>query len=84
MFFEEQAMSVEQEFDSNFRYVMVAARRARQLQNGSPALVNSRSGKPCKVALDEIHAGKVGYVKAETPVLKPEVASPDIPKFAIS
>jgi DNA-directed RNA polymerase subunit omega len=77
-------MSVEQEFDSNFRYVMVAARRARQLQNGSPALVASRSGKACKVAQDEIAAGKVGYVKSETPVLKPEVAAPEIPKFAIS
>lgn len=77
-------MSVEQEFDSNFRYVMVAARRARQLQNGSPALVTSRSGKACKVAQDEIAAGKVGYVRHETPVLKPEVAAPEIPKFAIS
>jgi DNA-directed RNA polymerase subunit omega len=75
-------MSVEQEFDSNFRYVMVAARRARQLQNGSQPLVNSRSGKPCKVAQDEIAAGKVGYVKADTPVLKPEIVAPDIPKFA--
>ena len=26
-------MKLEQEFDSNFRYVLVAARRARQLQN---------------------------------------------------
>lgn len=76
-------MSIEQQFDSNFRYVMVAARRARQLQNGSPALVASRSGKPCKVAQDEIAAGKVGYVKNETPVLKPEVASPEVPRFAI-
>jgi len=76
-------MSVEQEFDSNFRYVMVAARRARQLQNGSPALVASRSGKPCRVAQDEIAAGKVSYVKNETSALKPEVNSPDIPKFAI-
>lgn len=77
-------MSVEQEFDSNFRYVMVAARRARQLQNGSPALVTSRSGKACRVAQDEIAAGKVGFVKPEAPVLKPEVAAPEIPKFAIS
>jgi DNA-directed RNA polymerase subunit omega len=77
-------MGVEQEFDSNFRYVMVAARRARQLQNGSPALVTSRSGKACRVAQDEIAAGKVGYIKPESPVLKPEVAAPEIPKFAIS
>ena len=77
-------MGIEQEFDSNFRYVMVAARRARQLQNGSPALVNSKSGKACKVAQDEIAAGKVGYVKGESPVLKPEIDAPDVPRFAIS
>jgi DNA-directed RNA polymerase subunit omega len=75
-------MSVEQEFDSNFRYVMVAARRARQLQAGSQPLVDSRSRKACKVAQDEIAAGKVGYVRADTPVLKPEIAAPDVPKFA--
>jgi DNA-directed RNA polymerase subunit omega len=74
-------MSVEQEFDSNFRYVMVAARRARQLQNGSQPLVESHSRKACKVAQDEIAAGKVGYVKADTPVIKPEIVAPDIPKF---
>jgi DNA-directed RNA polymerase subunit omega len=77
-------MRIEQGFDSNFRYVMVAARRARQLQNGSQPLVDSRSRKACKVAQDEIAAGKVGYVKANTPVLKPEVAAPEIPKFVIS
>ena len=77
-------MSVEQGFDSNFRYVMVAARRARQLQNGSQPLVDSRSRKACRVAQDEIAAGKVGYVKPQIPVLKPEIASPDIPKFVAS
>jgi DNA-directed RNA polymerase subunit omega len=77
-------MSVEQGFDSNFRYVMVAARRARQLQNGSQPLVDSRSRKACRVAQDEIAAGKVGYVKPETPVLKPEITAPDIPKFVAS
>jgi DNA-directed RNA polymerase subunit omega len=77
-------MSVEQGFDSNFRYVMVAARRARQLQNGSQPLVDSRSRKACRVAQDEIAAGKVGYIKPETPVLKPEIAAPDIPKFVVS
>lgn len=77
-------MSLEQSFDSNFRYVLVAARRARQLQNGSTPLVASHSRKACKIAQDEIAAGKVGYVKSNTPVLKPEVAGADIPKFAIS
>ena len=77
-------MSLEQSFDSNFRYVLVAARRARQLQNGSQPLVDSRSRKACRIAQDDIEAGKVGYVKSDTPVLKPEIAGADIPKFAIS
>jgi DNA-directed RNA polymerase subunit omega len=76
-------MSIEKEYDSNFRYVLVAARRARQLQNGAEPLVPSRSRKACRVAQEEIAAGKITYVKTEeTPVLKPEVESPDIPKFA--
>jgi DNA-directed RNA polymerase subunit omega len=45
--------------DSNFRYVVMAARRARQLQNGSQPLVDSHSNKACRVAQEEIAAGKV-------------------------
>ncbi len=76
-------MAIEQDFDSNFRYVLVAARRARQLQNGAEPLVASASRKASRVAQEEIKAGKVAYVKPENkPVLKPEVEAPDIPKFA--
>lgn len=81
---EDEPMSLEQSFDSNFRYVLVAARRARQLQNGSQPLVDSRSRKACKIAQDEIAAGKVNYVKSDAPILKPEVAGADIPKFVAS
>lgn len=49
-------------FDSNYRYILVAARRARQLQGGARPLVETHSRKPCKVAQEEIAAGKVGYV----------------------
>ena len=76
-------MKLEDGFDSSYRYVLVAARRARQLQNGSHPLIDSRSKKPCRVAQEEIAAGKVAYVKHDVPVLKPEVPTPDIPKFAI-
>lgn len=76
-------MSIEQNFDSNFRYVLVAARRARQLQNGAEPLVSTRSRKACRVAQDEIAAGKIAYVKPEDArVLKPEVEAPDVPRFA--
>lgn len=76
-------MKLEDGFDSSYRYVLVAARRARQLQNGSHPLIDSRSRKPCRVAQDEIAAGKVAYIKHDAPMHKPEVPAPDIPKFAI-
>lgn len=76
-------MGIEKEYDSNFRYVLVAARRARQLQNGAEPMVASRSRKACRVAQEEIAAGKIAYVKpADAPALKPEVDGADIPKFA--
>jgi len=76
-------MTVEKEYDSNFRYVLVAARRARQLQNGAEPMVPTRSRKACRVAQEEIAAGKIAYVKTEdVPVVKPEVEGVEIPKFA--
>lgn len=75
-------MSIEDKFDSNFRYVLVAARRARQLQNGAEPLITSRSRKACRVAQDEIAAGKIAYVKHEdAATVRPEVESPDVPRF---
>lgn len=53
-------------FDSNYRYILVAARRARQLQSGARPLVDTHSRKPCRVAQDEIRAGKVKWFIPET------------------
>ena len=72
-------MPIETQFDSNFRKVLVAARRARQLQNGSHALVPSQSNKVCRIAQDEINAGKIAYVKTTTELHKPLVEGPDVP-----
>jgi len=72
-------MTIETSFDSNYRKVLVAARRARQLQNGSHALIASPSNKFCRIAQDEIAAGKIAYVKADKPVHKPLVEGPAIP-----
>jgi DNA-directed RNA polymerase subunit omega len=53
-------------FDSNYRYILVAARRARQLQSGAPPVVDTNSRKPCRIAQDEIRAGKVKWEIPET------------------
>jgi len=72
-------MTIETSFDSNYRKVLVAARRARQLQSGSHALVPSQSTKACRIAQEEIEAGKISYVKADVAVTKPLVEGPAIP-----
>jgi DNA-directed RNA polymerase subunit omega len=56
-------MKLKDGFDSNYRYVLVAARRARQLSGGAPPLVNTNARKVCKIAQEEIDAGKVQYIK---------------------
>lgn len=75
-------MTIEKTFDSNYRKVLVAARRARQLQNGSNALVPSQSTKACRIAQDEIEAGKIAYVKKDVPVVKPPVDESGVPIIA--
>ncbi|HUX28821.1 MAG: DNA-directed RNA polymerase subunit omega [Acidobacteriota bacterium] len=76
-------MTIETTFDSNYRKVLVAARRARQLQSGSHALVPSHSTKACRIAQEEIDAGKISYVKTDTEVHKPLVEGPAVPILLI-
>jgi DNA-directed RNA polymerase subunit omega len=61
-------------FDSNYRYILVAARRARQLQSGAPPVIDTASRKPCRIAQDEIRAGKVKWVIPEEPRSVADVA----------
>ncbi len=72
-------MTIENKFDSNYRKVLVAARRARQIQSGSHALVPTQSTKACRIAQEEVEAGKIAYVKADVPVVKPPIEGPAIP-----
>jgi len=72
-------MTIETSFDSNYRKVLVAARRARQIQSGAAALVATRSTKACRIAQEEVDAGKISYVKKDQPIVKPLVAETGIP-----
>ena len=69
-------MEPTKEFDSKYRYILVAARRARQLQGGANALVETSSRKACRIAQDEIQAGKVSYVVPEA-TAPAETAAPE-------
>ena len=71
-------MKLKDGFDSNYRYILVAARRARQLSGGAPPLVTTTARKPCKIAQQEIDAGKIQFmVKAkEQPAAPAAVEEP--------
>lgn len=47
--------------ENKYALVIVAAKRARQLKEGSLPLVDVDSGSPVTVALEEIAAGKIRF-----------------------
>lgn len=48
-------------FDSNYRYILVAARRARQLQSGAHPTVDTQTKKSCRIAEEELKAGNIAW-----------------------
>ena len=55
--------------DSQFAFVIVAGRRARQLMIGAtPLLANPRSHKATRIAMEELVAGQLEYDLPEVPV----------------
>ncbi|MEK6300920.1 MAG: DNA-directed RNA polymerase subunit omega [Acidobacteriota bacterium] len=49
------------EIDSKYRLVLLAAKRAKQLQKGAKPRVNSFEKKNTRVALEEVQRGLVQY-----------------------
>ena len=54
-------MNLSQGMDSKFRMILVAAKRARQLQAGAKPLLQSNSKKPTRIAQQEVSAGLIPY-----------------------
>jgi DNA-directed RNA polymerase subunit omega len=52
-------MDIPQGIDSKFRFILVAAKRARQLQAGAKPLVQTPYKKATKIAMAELGAGLV-------------------------
>ena len=56
------------EIDSKFRFITVAAQRAKQLQNGAKPRVDTRSRKSTRIAIEEALANAISWeVKEEAP-----------------
>jgi DNA-directed RNA polymerase subunit omega len=51
--------------DSKFRFITVAAQRAKQIQNGAKPRVEVRSRKPTRIAMHEVLHGAVSWEMKE-------------------
>lgn len=54
-------MTLPQGIDSKFRFILVAAKRARQLQAGAKPMVQVQSKRITKVAQQEVESGLVPF-----------------------
>jgi len=58
-------IKIPKEFDSKFRFIVVAAERAKQLQSGAPSRLDLKGSKPSYVAIREVEASLVPYTILE-------------------
>lgn len=56
--------------DSRYTLVILAAKRSRELVNGSKALIESDSVKPVSLAIEEIVEGKITYHRPDVRGIK--------------
>lgn len=57
---------------SVYRFIIVAAKRARQLQNGARSMLPSTSKKPTVMAVEEVRRGLVQYADSAIDGTAPE------------
>ena len=62
----------EGEFDSKFRFILVAAERAKQLQNGAAPMLELKSRKPAHIAVRETEANLVKWSLLEEDAIEEE------------
>jgi len=54
--------------ECRFSFVVIAARRARQLMAGAPPMVAPRSHKPTRIAVEELESGVLEFQLPDPPV----------------
>ena len=64
------ADTIEEKVGSRYSLVVLAAKRAKQIKEGAPVLIETASTNPLTIALEEIAAGKVTV--GEAPPVEPK------------
>jgi DNA-directed RNA polymerase subunit omega len=65
----------EDEDGSTYRFIIVSAKRARQLQNGQRSVLPAVNKKPTVLAMEEVRRGLVPYEDLNQPELQEEQAA---------
>ena len=60
-------MSLPPGIDSKFRFILIVAKRARQLQSGAKPLIQTPSKKATRVAQAEVEAAVIPFEVPELP-----------------
>lgn len=67
-------MKTNNEIDSKFRFVIIAAKRAKQLLHGAKPRIKSKSKNPIRIAQKEVREGLIDFEIVE--VKKEEILKP--------
>jgi DNA-directed RNA polymerase subunit omega len=62
------------DIESKFRFITVAAQRAKQIQNGAKPRVEVKSRKPTRIAMQEVLADAVSWELRDEAALAEEAA----------
>jgi DNA-directed RNA polymerase subunit omega len=69
------ADTIEDKVKSRYSLVILSAKRAKQIKEGAPILIETTSTNPLTIALEEIAAGKVTAVEIEAELVPQAAAS---------
>ena len=53
--------SIPERYDSRYRFILVAAERAKQIKRGAPPRVKTNSVKPAPIAIEEVEHDLIEY-----------------------
>jgi DNA-directed RNA polymerase subunit omega len=56
--------------DSKFRFIVVAAQRSKQIQQGAKPRVDARSRKPTRIAMQEVLANAISWELSDEIVIQ--------------
>ena len=68
------ADTIEDKVKSRYSLVILAAKRAKQIKEGAPVLIDTGSTNPLTIAMEEIAAGMVTAIEAPTEIVPPAAA----------